>query len=103
MCIGDFNEIVDQHEKVGGALRRDGQMEQFRPISEYCGLSDLGFKGPKFTWSNGHQDEFVIKERLDRAVANHAWCELFMRREILVLPARTLDHSPLMVRIFYEH
>ena len=49
MCIGDFNEIVEQGEKVGGALRCDGQMEQFRNVLKYCGLSDLGFKGSKFT------------------------------------------------------
>jgi endonuclease/exonuclease/phosphatase family metal-dependent hydrolase len=103
MCIGDFNEIVEQDEKVGGALRRDGQMEQFQNVLEYCGLSDLGFKGSKFTWSNGHHDGSFMKEHLDRAVVNHAWCELFMRREILVLPTRTSDHSPLFVRIFDAH
>jgi hypothetical protein len=44
-----------------------------------------------------------MKERLDRAVANHAWCELFIRREILVLPSRTSDHSPLLVRIIGDN
>jgi hypothetical protein len=78
-------------------------MEQFRNVLEYCGLSDLGFKGSKFTWSNRHQDGSFMKERLDRAMANYAWCELFMRREILVLPSRTSNHCLLLVRIFDAH
>jgi hypothetical protein len=28
--IGDFNEILEQSEKKGGALRREAQMDHFR-------------------------------------------------------------------------
>jgi hypothetical protein len=35
-----------------------------------CHLSDLGFMGSKFTWTNYRQDGSFIRERLDRAVAN---------------------------------
>jgi hypothetical protein len=98
LCCGDFNEIVEHSEKWGGSRRRDGQMEQFRSVLEDCGLSDLGFLGPKFTWTNGQFGDNFIKERLDRAVANRAWCALFPNREIRVLAARTSDHNPVMVR-----
>jgi hypothetical protein len=70
MVVGDFNEIVNQSDKIGGAQRREGQMVLFRNVLEDCGLSDLGFLGSKFTWSNGHHDDTFMKERLDRAVAN---------------------------------
>jgi hypothetical protein len=98
MCVGDFNEIVEHREKWGGTRRRDGQMEQFRAALEDCGLSDLGFLGPKFTWTNGQYGGNFMKERLDRAVANRAWCAMFKNREIRVLAARTSDHNPVMVR-----
>jgi hypothetical protein len=98
MCVGDFNEIVEQTEKWGGAPRRDGQMEQFRAVLEDCGLSDLGFVGSKYTWTNGQQGGNFMKERLDRAVANRAWCALFNHREVRVLAARTSDHKPVLVR-----
>jgi hypothetical protein len=75
-------------------------MEQFRGVLVDCGLSDLGYKGSKFTWSN--QDETFMKERLDQAVANQAWCGLLKNREACVMPARTLDHKPLFLRIFYD-
>ena len=32
---------------------QDGQIEQFRAVLEDCGLSDLGFLGSKYTWTNG--------------------------------------------------
>jgi hypothetical protein len=40
---GDFNEIVAQHEKSGGANRKEAQMEQFCSVLETYNLSDLGF------------------------------------------------------------
>ncbi|GLT66721.1 hypothetical protein SLA2020_390740 [Shorea laevis] len=45
LCIGDFNEIVEQTEKVGGALRPIRQMEAFRAVLDDCSLSDLGSLG----------------------------------------------------------
>jgi hypothetical protein len=52
LCIGDFNEIVEQSEKWGANPRREGQMELFRYALEKCNLSDLGYSGARFTWTN---------------------------------------------------
>lgn len=86
-CVGDFNEIVDQAEKSGAVLQREGQMEQFRTTLENCNLSDLGFKGSKFTWRNYRSDESFMKERLERVVANHEWCMVYRAVEVNVLAA----------------
>jgi hypothetical protein len=37
------------------------------------------------------------KERLDRAVANMGWIQLYKQVEVHILAARTSDHKPLMV------
>lgn len=42
MCVGDFNEIVDQIEKLGVALGRESQMDQFRTVLKDCSFRDLG-------------------------------------------------------------
>jgi hypothetical protein len=97
LCIGDFNEVVEQAEKVGGNLRRESQMDHFRVALEECSLSDLGYIGSKYTWTNCHQDGTFMKERLDRAIANKEWCELFANYEVRVLAARTSDHKPLLL------
>ena len=32
LCFGDFNEIVSVEEKLGGALRLQKQMDDFREV-----------------------------------------------------------------------
>ena len=50
LVIGDFNEIRCQAEKEGGVSRPVQQMARFNASINYCGLKEVGFKGPKFTW-----------------------------------------------------
>lgn len=54
LCAGDFNEILFQHEKEGGCVRPQAQIDRFREAIEFCELQDLGFEGDVFTWRN-HQ------------------------------------------------
>jgi hypothetical protein len=70
ICIGDFNEILTQEEKIGALLRKEGQMDQFRNALVNCKLTDLGFIGSKYTWTNCRSADNFVKERLDRVVAN---------------------------------
>ena len=70
-------------------------MEAFRQILEVCGLTDLGYIGPKFTWTNCQDRNSFIKERLDRGVCNMAWRNLFPESQISVGAAISSDHTPL--------
>jgi hypothetical protein len=72
-------------------------MDHFCGVLEECSLSDLGYIGSKYTWTNCHQDGTFIKERLDQVVANKEWCELSTSCEVRVLAARTSDHKPLLL------
>jgi hypothetical protein len=40
-------------------------MQVFQDALMDCGLEDIDFLGDKYTWNSG-----IIRERLDRAVAN---------------------------------
>lgn len=95
LCVGDFNEIVDQAEKVGGPPRSERQMEQFRDTLESCQLNDLGFQGSM--WNNSREAAFFTKERLDRATATRSWCDLFREVDVSILAAITSDHKPMLV------
>ena len=44
-------------------------MGNFVDIINWCGLQDVGFVGPKFTWLYQREDGVQIQERLDRALA----------------------------------
>lgn len=97
VCLGDFNEILKGSEKYGGRSRPRGLMEAFQKTLEDCNLSDLGFKGPKYTWSNCQDGSALIRERLDRVVANRGWCDLFSDAEVLIGVAISSDHSPIFL------
>ena len=73
LCASDFNEIVRQEEKLGGATRHQGQMQLFRDVLDEYGFLDLGFVGNRFTWSKHIADGHSIWERLDRGVVNVNW------------------------------
>ncbi|KAL0364052.1 UNVERIFIED_CONTAM: putative mitochondrial protein [Sesamum angustifolium] len=99
LVAGDFNEILDQSEKWGGPPRPLWQIRNFRRALTDCGLSDLGFSGEPFTWSNHHSSPGTIRERLDRACANWGWTQLFPNFSVLHLSANCSDHSALLVKL----
>ena len=73
LCCGDFNEIVRQDEKLGGATQSHNQMQQFRDVIDGCGFMDLGFLSPKYTWSRHFKNGNSMWERLDRCLATNNW------------------------------
>ncbi|GMI95677.1 hypothetical protein HRI_003237000 [Hibiscus trionum] len=52
-------------------------MNAFRSAIHDCDLSDLGFTGRWYTWERGAFSSTNVRERLDRGLANAAWCALF--------------------------
>ncbi|KAL9672899.1 hypothetical protein QQ045_029152 [Rhodiola kirilowii] len=53
IVLGDFNEVLGDNEVLGVRPRQLWQMSNFREALEDCDLSDLGFKGYPFTFTNG--------------------------------------------------
>lgn len=52
-------------------------MDGFREAVNLCGFTDLGFIGLPYTWDNRQQGVHNIKVRLDRALANGAFTDMF--------------------------
>jgi hypothetical protein len=86
-------------EKWGGRGRANSQMREFQLAMEFCDFSDLGYKGPKFTWSNCCEEHNFIKERLDRGVANSSWREMYPEAEIMVEAITSSDHAVLLASL----
>lgn len=83
-CLaGDFNAIISANEWEGGATFNHRSANSFRNCIEDCGLIDMGYSGPPFTWMRGR-----LKERLDRVLCNSSWQTLF--------PSSTVTHVPLL-------
>jgi endonuclease/exonuclease/phosphatase family metal-dependent hydrolase len=102
LCVGNFNEILEESEKLEGARRPQGQMEDFKNVLDHCCLSDLGYWGPRYTWTNKRTDSFFTQERLDRAVANATWCGLFPLVLVEILATQSSDHAPICVTLCRE-
>ena len=86
-------------EKEGGSDRPRQQMTNFIETINACGLHDLGYNGPKFTWNYERADGVRIRERLDRALATPEWTSLFPLAKLYHLSSSVLDHAPLVLRM----
>ncbi|KAK2642450.1 hypothetical protein Ddye_024213 [Dipteronia dyeriana] len=93
-CAGDFNDILSPDEKIGGLPRNRMLIDNFRNALDYCGLDDMGFQGPRFTWSNKRNGCDLVQERLDRGVCDSEWYQLFPRASIYHLEYWHSDHRP---------
>lgn len=73
---GDFNEILGNHEKIGGENCDVHLISNFQKIIDDCALQDLGFTGGLFTWCN-RRNANKISLRLDNFFANDEFLKLF--------------------------
>ncbi|KAG7543566.1 Endonuclease/exonuclease/phosphatase [Arabidopsis thaliana x Arabidopsis arenosa] len=92
---GDFNEIVDNSEKEGGPVRAEGTFVDFRSFISECDLYDLKHSGNALSW-RGNRGTHVVKCRLDRAMGNSAWTELFPKGRSEYLQFEGSDHRPVI-------
>ncbi|KAL0331698.1 UNVERIFIED_CONTAM: hypothetical protein Sangu_1715300 [Sesamum angustifolium] len=68
-------------------------------IFTVSGLSDIGFSGSSFTWSNRHIFQNTVLARLDRACANVGWSQLFPETMVSHIPVNYSDHKSLLIRL----
>jgi hypothetical protein len=95
LCIGDFNAVLSQDEKMGGRPIAISANSGFKSFINHFGMVDLGFAGNPFTWSNLRLGAETIKERLDRGLATSNWILLHPEYSLLHIPAHNSDHNPI--------
>lgn len=95
-CMGDFNEILFQHEKEGLRPHDNRLIDDFRKFLDDNSLTDVELKGCKFTWSN-NRIEGHVREKIDRLLVNAEWLLNFPNAYVTALPAVGSDHSPLVL------
>ncbi|KAL2903855.1 hypothetical protein RDABS01_002565 [Bienertia sinuspersici] len=70
LCVGDFNQILYDEEKLGGPKRSQCLLDGFKHALEDCDLLDIGYTGFQYTWWNGRDGDQSVHERLDRMVGD---------------------------------
>ncbi|KAL2247825.1 UNVERIFIED_CONTAM: hypothetical protein Sindi_2634800 [Sesamum indicum] len=67
-------------------------MDDFNDMMFDTGLTDPGFEGEPFTWTNNR-----VWRRLDRVLYSKEWTESFNTTRVLHLPRRLSDHHLLLI------
>ena len=57
-------------------------------------MSDIGFSGACYTWSNNRPLMQLVQERIDRVLINAEWNALFPKACVEHLERGHLDHCP---------
>ena len=71
--IGEFNEILSSEDKFGGNQINLNKALEFKECIDNCNFLDLGFAGPKYTWTNKRPITSLILEMLDRSLAGECY------------------------------
>ena len=96
LVAGNFNDVSSASEKKGGPFNQY-KANIFNNRINDCKLIDLGWRGSPFTLVGKRRGGILVKERLDRALANDKWCTRFSNVMVSHLPRIMSDHHPILV------
>lgn len=92
---GDFNDIISNEEKTGGPARPEGSFTDLRTFFSEGDLYDIQSSGDPLSW-RGKRGDHLVRCRLDRAVANTAWAELYPTARSQYMNYEGSDHKPII-------
>uniref|UniRef100_A0A803PJ09 Reverse transcriptase domain-containing protein n=1 Tax=Cannabis sativa TaxID=3483 RepID=A0A803PJ09_CANSA len=95
--IGDLNNIVRHEDKRGGRRYPQHLIDGFQQVLNDCRLQDLELIGHPFTWEKGRGTSAWVEVRLDRALVNSQWAQVFSLASLFNLEFSSSDHCPLFL------
>ncbi|XP_075669745.1 uncharacterized protein LOC142639459 [Castanea sativa] len=96
---GDFNEPLVEDDKFGGRGVSVNRSMLFKECLDRCGMIDIGFLGPRFTWTNKREIQALIQERIDRFFVNSQWCLWYPEARVVHLMRCHSDHCPVLMEM----
>ena len=99
LMIGDFNEVLCGEDKFRGNQVNINWAIEFKACLDSCSFVNLGFTGPKYTWTNKRQLTDLILERIDQCFANLLWRVLYPEAAVTHLPRTYLDYHPVLIEL----
>ncbi|KAG8653739.1 hypothetical protein MANES_05G055002v8 [Manihot esculenta] len=103
LCSGDYNDIADPLEKVGGPLHCISLINGFRNALADANLNDIQSVGSFLSYTYREGTVQCSKERLDRACSNATWDAHFpdaISSNLVAYPGITAsvsNHTPLLI------
>ncbi|XP_061993561.1 uncharacterized protein LOC133711457 [Rosa rugosa] len=99
VLMGDFNIITSLDEKLGGGQVVTNYMLNFCDFLNNENLFSLRAFGLPYTWTNKHEDDSLIFERLDRACVNTSLLNDCPDIKLENLPIIGSDHGPICLTL----
>lgn len=99
LLLGDFNEVLSGEDKYGSRSININRALEFKDCLDCCNFLDLGFFGPKSTWSNCRQISDLILERIDRCFANPSWRLLYLKASVTHLTRVYSNHCSVLIEL----
>ena len=97
VIAGDFNEPLLGEDKFGGRPISISRSLLFKDCLDKCNVVDLGFFGPRYTWTNRRDLNNLIQERIDRFFTNPSWCLLYPEARVTHLTRCHSDHCSVLM------
>jgi exonuclease III len=88
---------MDASEKRGRNLRSNWLINGFRHAVLESGLVNVPVEGYPFTWFKSLGTPRAVEERLDRALANNEWFNLFPMATLENQETPSSDHYPILL------
>ncbi|KAM6547368.1 hypothetical protein CsatB_019044 [Cannabis sativa] len=98
--MGDFNDILAKEERIGNRVKYRPSQDFIDCVSN-CLLEDVKSCGNFYTWSNKQQGDDRIFSKIDRAMANQSWMDMFPNADVNFMNEELMDHTP-AVMSFYD-
>ncbi|KAI8566950.1 hypothetical protein RHMOL_Rhmol02G0082600 [Rhododendron molle] len=95
--FGDFNVVRRSSERLEG-FDNVASLE-FNTCLDDINMDDMPFKGLWFTWSNKRGGQGNVKSKLDRALINGSWLDIFPELETIFLAPGISDHCFILVNV----
>ena len=86
VMAGDFNKPLIDEDKFGGKGVKD--------CLDRCSMVDMGFSGPRYTWTNKRDFNNLILEKIDRFFMNSDWCVIYLNARVTHLFMCHSDYCP---------
>ena len=99
VLAGDFNEPIIGKDKYGGRPVSVNRSLMLKECLDLCNMIDLGFTGPRFTWTKRRDIQGLIQERIDRFFVNPSWCLLYPEARVSHLTRCHSDHCPVLLEL----
>ncbi|XP_031108411.1 uncharacterized protein LOC116012876 [Ipomoea triloba] len=96
VILGDFNDIASTDGQWGSDTISNSSPQRFVDAFSLCGLLDMGFSGPKFTWCRSVGNKITQLRRLDRIFWIVRVQMAFPECKAATLPRVYSDHNPVL-------